>query len=387
MSVARSPSLALLLVLPALAAPPARAAAAPRPVVVFEDPAGDATGPGTYVPPGDTEFEDGDFDLRRFAVLVEGDEAILEVTLGARIRRPASTQRSNLSPLPLANGLYLQNVDVYVDTDRAAGSGFSACIPGRRVAFADGRTWEAAVVLTPQPGPARAIVAEAMGPAAARVFLAEGIEARGRTLVARVPLSALGGTPSEDWGWSVHVTGARWERTYALQDRLRGAREPDAFTMPVLGVPEAWAFGGAPAGDAHPRVVDVLLPPGVDQAKVLGAFDADAGSWARVPFVEARSAPKTAPAPVATGAAPAEPAPGETVLRVVDVSGDLVTLEGPVEGLVPLQLGRVLGEDGETVGRVVVVRVLGGGVVASVIEGEERVARGARVGFPSGSRH
>jgi carbohydrate-binding DOMON domain-containing protein len=37
----------------------------------FDDPAGDANGPGTYQPPGDTDFLPGDFDLRRFAVYLE----------------------------------------------------------------------------------------------------------------------------------------------------------------------------------------------------------------------------------------------------------------------------------------------------------------------------
>lgn len=358
-----------------LAAAPGAAVAAPRLVAGFDDAAGDATGPGTYAPPGDSGFEDGDFDLRRFAVRVDGDEVVLEVTLGARVRQPASTLRTNASPVDLSSGVYLQNVDVYVDSDPAPGSGFSTCVPGRRVAFAGGRTWESAVVLTPQPGPVREIVQEAMGAAAARVHVPAHVEARGRTLVARVPAAALGGAPQADWGWSVHVSGARWEPTYALAARLRGAREGDAFTMPVLPVRQAWAFGGAPRGDAHPRVVDVLLPAGADQRAVLGSFDAASGAWARVPFVQAR-AEGAAEAPAAPAAAAAPPA-----FTVVDVSGSLVTLSGPGEALAPLRIGQVLGPAGEVVGAVVVTRVVGGGVVATVAEGGDAIRRGAKVVF------
>jgi carbohydrate-binding DOMON domain-containing protein len=344
--------------------------------VAFDDPAGDAYGPGSYLPPGDGEFEDGDFDLRRFAVLLDGDDVVLEVTLGARVRPPASTQRTNATPLELTNGLYLQNVDVYVDTDPASRAGFSSCIPGRRVAFANGRTWKAAVVLAPQPGPVREVLDEAMGPAAARVHVATRIQARGRTLVARVPVSFFGEAPTDAWGWSVQVSGARWERTYAVADRVRGLAAPDAFTMPVLPVREAWAFGGATKDDVHPRVVDVLLPAGADQRAVLGSFDAAAGSYARVPFVELRPAPA-----VVALEPPPSPPPSGPVLTVADVSGDVVTLAGAVESLVPLQIGRVLDPEGQAVGRVVVVRVLGGGVVASVAEGRERISRGAKVSF------
>ncbi|MFO0583451.1 MAG: glucodextranase DOMON-like domain-containing protein [Anaeromyxobacter sp.] len=385
-----------------------RGAAAPRLVVSFDDPAGDAYGPGSYEPPGDPQFQDGDFDLRRFAVLVDGDDVILEVTLGAPIRRPDAPQRTNSTSIDLLNGIYLQNVDVYVDTDRTR-PGAAACIPGRRVAFAGNRTWERAVVLTPQPGPARAVIQEALGPDAARVVVPDGILTRGRTLVARLPAAALGGTPERSWGWSVHVSGARWERSFGVLDRFRDARELDAFTMPVNGVREAYAFGGAPSGQAYPRVVDVLLPPGVDQKKVLGASDARTGAFARVPFVygdgadpfmpEGGVTPPPATAPSSPGAAAsAAPLPEALAPRalprpdaappavhgawtVADVSGDLVTIAGPTAGLAALRIGHVLGPDGATVARVVVGRVVEGGITASVVEGRDRIVRGAAVRF------
>ena len=109
-------------------------------IASFDDPAGDANGPGTYQPPGDTDFLPGDFDLRRFAVYLEGDTVVFEVTLGESFRVPPSTQRYNSTPLDLHNNIYFQNVDIYLDTDQTPGSGYGMCIPGRRVAFSDGHT-------------------------------------------------------------------------------------------------------------------------------------------------------------------------------------------------------------------------------------------------------
>src|SRR5207248_7675882 len=129
-------------------------------IASFDDAAGDATGPGSYVPPADDTFTDGDFDLRRFAVYQDGDDVLFEVTMGAPFRRPEISQRTNSSEVQLWNDIYLQNIDVYVDT--GSGPGFTACIPGRRVAFEEGRTWQAAVVLTPQPGAARAVAEDTM---------------------------------------------------------------------------------------------------------------------------------------------------------------------------------------------------------------------------------
>jgi len=383
-------SLALLALLA-----PALPAAAPVPVVSFEDPAGDADGPGTYQPPGDTQFLAGDFDLRRFAVLTDGDDVVFEVTLGSVVRLPQIENRTNRTPVPFFNGIYLQNLDIYVDTDRAA-PGASACIPGRRVAFAGNRTWKAAVVVTPQPGPVRTVLQDALGADAGRVTVAEQVQARGRTVVVRVPAAALGGLPRPSWGYSVQVSGARWERSYDGQDRVRETREPDAYTMPVTTVREAFAFGGAPAASrAHPRVVDVLLPVGIDQRRTLGGYDTKTGSFAQVPFVYAdgpdATAPPVAVAPAEPGrillpenlrprmvAPPASPGGGWTI---ADVSGDLVTIAGSSVGVAPLRIGRVLGPGGDVVGRVVVGRVLEGGITASILEGREKIVPGAAVRF------
>ncbi len=370
---------ALSLLLAALVTPAPAIAGRPVQVVSFEDDAHDATGPGSYTPPGDTAFQEGDFDLRRFAVLTDGDDVLFVVTLGAAIRTPSVTAQSGSTPLELSNGLYLQNIDIYLDTDPTPGAGSSACIPGRRVTFADGRTWEAAVVLTPRPGPARAVTEDALGRLADRVHFAERLLVQGRTLTARVPAAWLGGFPQPGWGYSVHVSGASWEQSYGVTSRFRGTHEPDAFTMPVLTTPEAFAFGGAPMGSAHPRVVDVLLPPGADQAAVLGSFDARSGAFARVPFVYGRPpgpAPATAALPEGTPPS-AAPAP----YQVVDVSGTMISLSGPGKELKAMQLGVVLGSKGEPVARLVIIQVMEKGAVASAVDGVDRIVPGSRIRF------
>jgi hypothetical protein len=46
-----------------------------------------------------------------------------------------------------------------------------------------------------------------------------------------------------------------------------------------------------------------------------------------------------------------------------------------------MQFGRVLGPDGTTVARVVVVQVLEGGLVVTAVENAEKIVKGARVRF------
>ena len=343
-------------------------AAAPQLVASFEDDQGDVS----YALPGDDSFTEGDFDLRRFAVYQDGGDVLFEITMGAPFRRPEISRRTNSSEVQLWNDIYLQNIDVYVDT--GSGPGFTACIPGRRVAFEEGRTWKAAVVLTPQPGAARAVAEDTMDKAAAvHVVFAQGLRTSGRTVSARVPAAFFGGPPRRDWAYSVHVSGAQWERSFTLTDRLRGARETNAFTMAVLPVNEAFAFGGAPDDNLHPRVVDVLLPAGVDQKAILGSYDVS--SFARIPFVSA-DAPAPAVARKATGA------PAGPELSVAYIAGNMISLSGPgADKLRQMQFGRVIGADGEPVARVVVVQVLDGGAVVSAVENADKIVRGARVRF------
>jgi carbohydrate-binding DOMON domain-containing protein len=370
----------LLAFLAAALVPGAAGAAPAQLIAAFDDDVADATGPGTYQKPGDSELDSGDFDLRRFEVWRDGDDAVFKVTLAAPFRPPAVNARALATPLPLWNGIFYQNIDIYIDTDPASPAGYAVCVPGRRVAFSEGRTWKAAVVLTPQPGPARAITVDALGEAGRHIVFAEHLVTQGRTVTARVPAAALGGAPRPEWAYSVHVSGARWERSFALAQRLaNGAPEPDAFTMPVVPVVEAWAFGGAPEGHAYPRVIDVLLPRGADQRAVLGSFDETSGRLARVPFVGGAA---VAVGPSATAAVAVAPvAAPASAYAVVDVADGVVTVSGPSAGLAPLRLGRVLDAKGQTVARIVVTRVLERGVVASVVEGGDHIQRGAPVDF------
>jgi carbohydrate-binding DOMON domain-containing protein len=356
-----------------------RAAAAPSELIFEqEDPPGDADGPGSYGPPTDADISPQDFDLRRFVVRVDGNDAVFEVTLGEAVKKPSSTWRTNSTPIELTNGIYLQNIDIYIDTDPRPGIGLSVSIPGRRVNFVNGQTWEAAVVFAPQPSLSRAVVETAFGSDAKRVVFAEPVTSRGRTVIARVPWARLGGRPSRSWGWSVQVSGASWERNFFVADQLKGTSQLDALTMPVSTTAERWMFGGAPLGRWHPQVVDVLLPPSVDQHKVLSGFDNDNSILAQVPFIY--STPPPLPPPVVVTPPVASTPSASLVHTVVDVADDVVSIDGPTEGLKPLMFGTIQNADGGVV-RVVVQHVLPAGILANPVDRASVIQRGARVEF------
>ena len=383
----------------ALAALPA--AAAPF-SLVLEDPRGDGNGPGSYLMPSGSEYRAGDFDLRRFSVRVDGKEAVIEVTLGTAIRNEIVPERSRASNLDLSNGLSLQNVDIYVDT--TPGAGFTQGLPGRRVAFAPEEAWDVAIALTPQPAATRSVL-QAWDRAAAKQVLAPGpIRSTGPTLSVRIPLWQLGGEPKPTWGWSVMVSGALWESSFQVLERIRGGYEVNAFTMPVYAIPEEQAFGGGTVNGNQPYVIDAILPEGRTQAQVLGSYAAD--RFAVIPMVypsRPKPAPAAAPAAgvplaltpaldaaaplVAPQAAAAAPEPGRPDagaplgLEIATVEGDTAVIPAPQGALKAWQIGIVFDGAGRRIGRVVVTTVAEKFVLATIAEGGLAVRPGCRVEF------
>jgi hypothetical protein len=247
------------------------------------------------------------------------------------------------------------------------------------------------VVLSPQPEARRAEVRRALGAAADRVIVPTSLTVRGRTVSARIPAAAVGGLPGPGWGYAVVVV--------------------DAPSSP----------GG--------RVRDVLLPEGEDQARIIGTAEAPVGPVITIPFVSGpalmmpeaaapasapTSAPAAIPAPAPTPAptpssgsssvtlspnlmprlslsapaaaptsAPAGPGAGEApiLLTVTDITDELLSAKGSPAGLKPMQFGRVVDAQGMTVARVMVLRLLDQGLLATVIAGKELVRPGQVLRF------
>lgn len=362
-----------------LAAAPAPSRAEPARRVVLDDPVGDDHGPGGYLYPTDaTLFRRGTFDLRRLEVEVQGDIVLFHVTLGEPVRRPPIAKASNASEIKLENDIYLQNLDIYLDTE--PGQGFTEAVPGRNVVFEPEHAWDVAVVLTPQPFATRAML-DGWKPAR-RVLFPANVQARGARYTARVPLHELGGLPEPHWGYQVLVSGATWGASFDVVNRYALGQPQNALTMPVTTVPETDKFGGGELSFFHPYVIDLLAPPGRTQAQILGAHDAEAERRAAVPMLypdpEARARRVGLAGP---GKPPEAPGPAVVALTVKNVEGERVVLErkdqAPVE---PYQIGVVWDGDRE-LGRVVVTSVHPAFVLTTAVEGLSEVRPGCVVRF------
>ena len=192
-------SLAALLLLPLAVL------AQPVPLLSIDDPAGDDTGDGSLVYPRDSSYEPGDLDLRSLRVFADGSNLRFEATFLNPIRDPATVRGSGLGSEDLSvfarRGFYAFNIDIYLDTDRVAGSGNTVTLPGRRATFDPAHGWEKAIVLTPRPElmarqlanalqqVAKAAPGDVAASIAQSVFFATEVKVRGRTVSFMVPTS------------------------------------------------------------------------------------------------------------------------------------------------------------------------------------------------------
>jgi carbohydrate-binding DOMON domain-containing protein len=208
-------------------------------VLQVEDPAGDDTGPGTYVYPMDAVFERQVFDLRSFTVATDEHSLIFTFELYGPLTNPWG------SP----NGLALQTLDVYVDTDPGQSTGARLLLPGRNAALAEGFGWEAAVWAegwTPQflrPDEQGTPIQD--GQIGFKVIT----DPESQRISLRVPREAFGEGDPTQWAYAAVLLS---------QD---GFPSPGVWRVRDVE-PEAsqWRLGGGPVDANHTRILDIAWP-------------------------------------------------------------------------------------------------------------------------------
>ena len=281
------------------------ATVAAQPVVELTDPEGDDHGDGRFLYPS-LGFEDGDLDVTGFEVENRGEHAVFTVRFARRIKQPGRAAADELGTRfdrIARHGFYQFNVDVYIDTDRRTGSGYTRLLPGRLAELAPDDAWDVAVVATPRPAVIKGVLhrilqaelAENDGDDARiaasldrHVRFPTDFKVRGRELSFEVPHALLGGEARDTWAYTVVVTGADLAVSLEVMSGA-GLREESSRSLGVLPVsPGEWTnrFGGGRSGEAlQPPIIDLVVPAGVTQEMVLGDFSSALGRPAVLPGV------------------------------------------------------------------------------------------------------
>jgi carbohydrate-binding DOMON domain-containing protein len=248
--------------------------------LTLPDPPGDDNGPGTYTYPTDAVYKPGSFDITEFQVIPSGTTVEFRVKVNSTIEDPWDSAAWQ------GNGFSVQMAFIMIDTDHAAGSGVTDGPPGTNVRFAPDEAWDKAVIISPQ-GPTRVnSEIELKAPGMKDRFVVPRItRASGRTLIAVVDTAALGGTPSDSWGYQV-----------LMQSNEGFPDKTDLLTRKVNESNGQHRFGGGSDYDNDPQVMDILTPGEGKQSEILSKYNKQATEdvkpedRAQVPMVYAKKA-------------------------------------------------------------------------------------------------
>ncbi len=208
----------------------------------FQDPVGDDDGWGKATYPTGGDYTAGAFDLTGLEIRTDGDYVVFEVSLAKSVTDPWNSDDWG------GNGFSLQFVQVYLDTNGKKRRGEKKGVPGSWVEFEPKSYWEKVVLISPQPS--SKVKGEIDAKArylSKKIVIPERTEARGKKLIARVPVKALGGKPSAKWGVQVLM----------LSNEGYPARE-DLLTRRVNEIAGEHRFGGGCDGYGDPQIVDML---------------------------------------------------------------------------------------------------------------------------------
>ncbi len=207
-----------------------------------DDPLGDDNGPGTYTYPLNNVFTKGAYDLRHFEVSVDTTDVIFRFSLAGELDAPWGGDL----------GYCLQGVDIYIDIDGKAGSGSRSLFNARNATAAPGSEWEFAVMANMDEV---SLYDSSMKPIPQAKVATWG-DSVTRSIVVRVPRQFVG-RPDKNWRVIAFVVG---HDGYA-PGRVR----------PITPTAQEWTFGGG-TSPLEPRIIDLVVSPGLSQKDILGAF-------------------------------------------------------------------------------------------------------------------
>jgi carbohydrate-binding DOMON domain-containing protein len=215
------------------------------------DPVGDDKGPGTYTYPTDAVYKPGSFDMTKVEVVPKGDTVEFRVTVKAKIEDPWDSKAWD------GNGFSVQMVAIHIDTDHVKGSGVRDSLPGFNVRFAEDEAWDKVVIISPQ---SRTRINSEVGAKCPQwkdqIVVPKVTRASGKTLTAIVDTAALGGPPTEKWGYQ-----------FLMQSNEGFPDKTDLLTRKVNEFEGQHRFGGGTDYNNDPHVIDIIVPPGGDAAK------------------------------------------------------------------------------------------------------------------------
>ncbi|HOW27367.1 MAG TPA: glucodextranase DOMON-like domain-containing protein [Elusimicrobiota bacterium] len=235
--------------------------------VRWKDVLHDDRGPGDYFYPEGKEFSSGSWDIQTFDVSVQEQSVVFSFYMGS-LENPWG------GPL----GFSLPMIDVYMDINHQRSAGSVQMLPGRPGVIDGQNAWEYALTVDGwgahlfQYNPGK--ITEEGAPPKVKVVRDSGL------IRVEVSKTLLRGDPLK-FGYAVLVMGRAGSSGQTVKDN-QGLEI--GVPMPVLKDPGPGNFGGSLPNAAASPYLDLLVPPGLTQAQVLGVYKK--GKDALIPFVK-----------------------------------------------------------------------------------------------------
>ncbi len=211
------------------------------------DATGDDDGPGNYAYPTAGDFHPGAYDLQDFQVYDTGTTVTFRV------------QTRDLTPT-FGSDIGAQLVDVYVHEPSASPTSTAASFPERNYTVASSDAWSRLIEV--QGFGSRFI--DANGSTVGSVNGIKG-NAISRYMTFSVDKSALGGTPTSGWTFTVTLTG---QDGYSSDQARAFASTPQPYNFGVCATASSDPHCTFDP-NAVPKVMDTITPSGVSQSTEL----------------------------------------------------------------------------------------------------------------------
>ncbi|MFH1379170.1 MAG: glucodextranase DOMON-like domain-containing protein [bacterium] len=214
------------------------------------DKQGDDHGSGDIeYPLPEEEYPDGSYDLLFFGVKYTNEHVIFEVSFD-------SMEQSLNSPL----GIDLPLIDIYLDLNNRPGAGATHALPGRDFFIASNDAWEYCIMINGWTARLyRSTSSQEYTKISTEVDVRANVEQKCITI--SIPRTTLRGNPL-NWGYVVAVMGNDRENINTIPHPLVVVSSPDTEHV----------FRGMWAGFAPPPLIDVLVPQGKSQKKMLEVY-------------------------------------------------------------------------------------------------------------------
>jgi hypothetical protein len=244
----------------------------------IKDNIGDDKGTGYYQYPVDRRLRRGTFDIKSFKVYDEGNVFTFVIQIRNYIMREWSDTRASED-----QGFVANLFDIYIDADGRENSGYDFALPGRDVFFDDKMGWEKVVLVSPL---SELSIFEILRDKTDELSFQNQIEdivypdyvnVQRDKFIVKISKKKLPGV-TKNSGFQLFSLG--YQKVISPNRLLN--REVRSFAT-------ADAFGGGLDTHGDPPIIDMIVPKGDDQYRLLRDFRSEPYrediEYAAVPFV------------------------------------------------------------------------------------------------------